>query len=72
MCHNETAVKPHQPPVKTKQNVTTNLSSSREILHQNAQQLIDDLNTKRKQDTQLLADYKKGMEMHVCILYLHI
>ena len=32
---------------------------------QNAQQLIDELNTKRKQDTQVLADYKNALNMQV-------
>ncbi|KAL5022113.1 hypothetical protein ScPMuIL_001268 [Solemya velum] len=38
---------------------------SREDIANSAQQLIDDLNTKRKRDTQLMDDYKKALEIQV-------
>ena len=41
------------------------LGGTRESLSQNAQQLIDDINAKRKQDTQLVADFKKELDMQV-------
>ncbi|KAL3868964.1 hypothetical protein ACJMK2_041709 [Sinanodonta woodiana] len=43
--------------------------TAEEIGH-NAQQLIDDLNSKRKQDTQLLADFKQALEIHVQKTYV--
>ncbi|XP_071117299.1 synaptonemal complex central element protein 2-like [Haliotis cracherodii] len=34
---------------------------TRESLYASAQQVVDDLNSKRKQDTQLLSDFKKAL-----------
>ena len=42
--------------------------SSRVELSNRAQVLIDDMNTKRKQDSQLFEDYKKAVDMQVDIL----
>ena len=39
--------------------------SSREMISHNVQTLIEDINNKRKQDTQLITDYKKALEMQV-------
>jgi len=39
--------------------------SSREQLDKDSQQLIDDLNNKRKQDSQLMVDYRKALEEQV-------
>ena len=41
--------------------------SGREMLAQSAQDIIEELNNKRTQDTQMLADFKSGLEMHVRI-----
>ncbi|XP_038056166.1 uncharacterized protein LOC119728159 isoform X1 [Patiria miniata] len=44
-------------------------SVNREILNQRTQQLIDDINAKRKRDTTLLADFKKAMELQASSSY---
>ncbi|CAH1773196.1 unnamed protein product [Owenia fusiformis] len=38
---------------------------SHEMLSQQAQKLIDDINEKRKQDTVLMEDYRKSLELNV-------
>ena len=39
--------------------------SDRELIAQNAQSIVDDLNNKRKQDAQMMKDFKKALEEHV-------
>ena len=48
------------------------LTSSRELLSQNAQQLIEDLNAKRKRDTQMLTDLRSALDLHVSIIFLYM
>ena len=37
-------------------------------LSESMQQLIDDINAKRKEDTHLMENYKKASEMHVSLI----
>lgn len=62
---------------KTKAMITSNLaatqpsslpSSSREMLNEQAQMLIDEVNAKRKRDTALLGEYKKALEIQVSLM----
>ncbi|XP_022087220.1 uncharacterized protein LOC110977418 [Acanthaster planci] len=53
----------------TKQIRSTSSSLTREILNQRTQQLIDDINAKRKRDTSLLADFKKAIEVQASNSY---
>ena len=63
----------HLPPPSKRQRIASGNNSgagvaggaSREYLNLSAQQLIDEINEKRKADTLLLADFKKAMEMQV-------
>lgn len=41
------------------------VTSMRENIAKEAQQLIEDINAKRRQDTKLIEDFKKSMELHV-------
>ncbi|XP_072045190.1 uncharacterized protein [Amphiura filiformis] len=61
----------HQPytPTPAKRQRTSAEFTSREKINEKAQQLIDEINNKRKEDTVLLADFKKSMEMQVARSY---
>ena len=43
--------------------------STREFLNCSAQEIIDDLNSKRKRDAALLEDFKKTLDMHCTAAY---
>lgn len=60
---NETGVKANVN-VTQSQSASTS-SSSREMLNEQAQMLIDEVNAKRKRDTALLGEYKKALEIQV-------
>ena len=47
---------------------------SREELSHNVQQIIEEINNKRKDDTSRLADFKSALEMHVgySLIQLHV
>ena len=49
------------------------VKSGREMLAQSAQDIVEELNNKRTQDTQMLADFKAGLELHVIYFqnYVH-
>ena len=42
--------------------------STPESIHNSAQQLVESLNNKRKQDAEIISQFKKALEMHVCML----
>ncbi len=54
-------------PTPAKKQRTTAGCTSRAAINEKAQQLIDEINNKRKEDTVLLADFKKSMEMQVSV-----
>ena len=43
----------------------SSLSPDRTSLQEQAQQLVEELNNKRKQDTSLLEDFKKALDANV-------
>ena len=47
------------------------VKSAREMLAQNAQDIIEELNNKRTQDTQMVADFRAGLELHVRFLFFY-
>ena len=50
---------------KFKGTSNSDISAAREALSKEAQQLIEDINAKRRQDTQLLTDFKAALDRHV-------
>ena len=44
---------------------TEKVKSARDMLAENAQSIIEELNNKRAQDTQMLTDFKSNLELHV-------
>ena len=44
---------------------TEKVKSARDMLAENAQSIIEELNNKRAQDTQMLTDFKTNLELHV-------
>ena len=48
-------------PVKTVDKV----KSTREMLAENAQRIVEELNNKRAQDTQMITEFRQNLEAHV-------
>jgi len=46
---------------------SVSMLSSPEVIHGNAQQLVENLNNKRKQDAEIIGHFKKALETHVRI-----
>ena len=44
---------------------TEKVKSARDMLAENAQSIVEELNNKRAQDTQMLTDLKTNLELHV-------
>ena len=44
---------------------TEKVKSARDMLAENAQSIVEELNNKRAQDTQMLTDFKTNLELHV-------
>ncbi|KAJ7334438.1 synaptonemal complex assembly [Desmophyllum pertusum] len=49
----------------SRQEVITNENASHDDIQRSCQQLIDDINAKRKRDTDLLNDFKKALEEQI-------
>lgn len=56
----------------SKQGTSTSWSVTRDILNHQTQQLIDDINAKRKRDCTILNDFKKAMELQVHFINLFV
>ncbi len=54
---------------KPKRHKSDAVLSDRELIAQNAQSIVDELNNKRKQDAQMMKDFKKALEEHVRIAF---
>ena len=54
----------------TSQTETIDVTTAKNNLSKEAQQLINDINDKRKQDTELLLDFKKALLTNVTIINL--
>ncbi len=54
-------------PAETPQISSSSVKSARELLAQSAQEIVQELNNKRAQDSQMMADFKAGLDLHVSV-----